>query len=63
MFTPKIKIPESLYEKLKELADSKGYSSVDEVAMHILEEAVKGHEEALSEEEVKERLRGLSYLE
>lgn len=63
MFGPSMKLDKALYEKLKEAAESKGYSSMEEYATHILEQAVRDAEDALSEEEVKKRLQGLSYLE
>lgn len=34
-----IKIPDTLYERLKVLANEKGYSSAEEMALHILEKA------------------------
>ena len=63
MFGPSIKISKELLERLTTVAESKGYSSAEEYALHVLDEAVKEADEALSEEEVKKRLKGLSYLE
>lgn len=63
MFGPKIKIDNGLYEKLKEVAKARGYSSAEEFAVHVLEQAVAGSEEDVSEEEVKKRLQGLGYIE
>lgn len=62
MFEPKIKISEALYEKLKQIAKVRGYSSPEEFAVHILETAVMITDDAVSEEEVKKRLQGLGYL-
>jgi hypothetical protein len=53
----------TLYEKLKEAAEAGGYSSAEEFALHVLETAVAGIGDEASEEEVRERLRGLGYLE
>jgi len=63
MFGPKIKISDALYEKLGTVAAEKGYSSAEEYALHVLETATEAADEALSEEQVKERLRGLGYVE
>ena len=62
MFGSKIKISDALYERLKKAAAEQGYSSAEEYAVHVLEKAV-GDDEALSEEQVKERLKGLGYVE
>jgi len=62
MSSPKIRISRGLYEKLKTAAETKGYSSADEFALHILEKAAAEAEEAASEEEVRKRLQGLGYL-
>jgi len=62
MFGPKIKLDKELFEKIKKLADLAGYSSVDEFVTHALEKEVAKLEEADSEEEVKEKLRGLGYI-
>ena len=62
MLAPRIRISEALYERLKKAAAEKGYSSAEEYAIHVLEQAV-GDDEALSEEQVKERLKGLGYVE
>jgi hypothetical protein len=58
----KLKIDDSLYDKLKEAAETQGYSSADEFVIHILEQAVAGLDEDMSEEEVKKYLKGLGYL-
>jgi predicted DNA-binding protein len=63
MFGPKIKISDALYERLQKAAAEKGYSSAEEYAVHILEKAVGDNDDALSEEQVKERLKGLGYVE
>ena len=63
VFGPKIKVDGALYEKLKVAADEKGYSSVDEFIVHLLETAVADDADDESEEEVKKRLQGLGYIE
>ncbi len=64
MFNPKIKIDRELYGKLKEVADSRGYSSVDEFVIHILEREVSkgGGGGKPDDEEIKKKLEGLGYM-
>jgi hypothetical protein len=62
MFEPKIKINKALYELVETKADEEGYSSIDEYVTHILEKTVADAGENATEEEIRERLRGLGYL-
>jgi hypothetical protein len=63
MFGPKIRIPVSLYEKLRRVADAEGYSSVRELIIHVLEQTATRQRQPVAEDEVRKRLRGLGYLE
>ena len=58
----KIKIERELYERIEKLAKLAGYSSVDEFVVHALESQLAHLEEAQSDEEIKEKLKGLGYL-
>ena len=62
MFGPKVKIEKALYEKLKMYADIAGYSSVEEFVHHALEKELKQFEGADSEEEIRQKLKGLGYI-
>lgn len=64
MFGPKIKIDRELYGKLEKLAGERGYSSVEELVIHILEREVSGGDggEPKDEEEIRKKLEGLGYL-
>lgn len=62
MFEPKIKISRNLHEKLGKAAEAAGYATVEEFAVHVLEKTVADLEDSASEEEVRERLKGLGYL-
>lgn len=63
MLGPKIKLDKELYEKLKRLAQISGYSSVDELVIHVLEkELSKLDDESSSDEEIKKKLEGLGYI-
>jgi Arc/MetJ-type ribon-helix-helix transcriptional regulator len=64
-----IKIPRELYEKLQEMIEGTGFSSVTEFIVFVMRSLASGgeikEEDRLTEEEVKavrERLRRLGYL-
>lgn len=68
-----IKIPDALYERLKASAKEKGYSSAEEMILHILEKTVAGDlsgiahqcqrgEDEAKTETVKRQLKGLGYF-
>ena len=63
MFSTRIKLDKSLYERVSETAKRAGYASTDEFVQHVLERAVTHLEEASSDEEVEKQLRGLGYIE
>ncbi|MBS0204813.1 MAG: hypothetical protein JSS49_18050 [Planctomycetes bacterium] len=63
MFGPKLKLTRDLYERLQRAAAKSGYSSVEELAQHVLEKAVADIEVAQSEKDIRNRLQGLGYLE
>ncbi|MCK4225463.1 CopG family transcriptional regulator [candidate division WOR-3 bacterium] len=63
-----LKIPRPLYNKLKQIIDGTGFSSVNEFVVYILRDLAalqKGDDRDLSADEVrliKERLKNLGYL-
>jgi len=63
MFGPKIKLEKSMYDRLSEVAQKAGYSSVDEFVVNILEKELAKFEDAQTDEQLEERLRGLGYIE
>jgi hypothetical protein len=58
----KIKISDDLHARIEKYAKLAGYSSVDEFVIHALENQLAHLEEAQSDEEIKEKLKGLGYL-
>jgi len=62
VFEPKIKLSRELFEKVKQLAELSGYSSVDEFVAHVLEKEITKATEDDDKEKVKERLKGLGYI-
>ena len=57
-----IKIDKELLEKVKKYAKIAGYSSPEEFVTHALEKEIAKLEESDSEEEIKEKLKGLGYI-
>ncbi len=62
MFGPKIKLDRALFEKVKKYSELAGYSSAEEFVTHALEKELAKLEDASSEEEIKNRLKGLGYI-
>ena len=58
----KIGIDRQLWDKLKRLSELAGYSSPDEFVIHALEKEVASIDEAESDDEIREKLKGLGYL-
>jgi len=63
MLSPKIKIDKALYDRLTELSRKAGYSSVQEFVTHLIERELAQFDEAHTDEQIEERLRGLGYIE
>ncbi len=63
MFSAKIKLEKSLYDRVARAGERAGYSSTDEFVTHVLEKAVSDLQDASSDEEVQKQLRGLGYIE
>jgi metal-responsive CopG/Arc/MetJ family transcriptional regulator len=63
MFGVKVKIDKALYERVKAVADKAGYSSADEFITNVLEKELAKLEDAETDEQLEERLRGLGYIE
>lgn len=63
MFSAKIKLERSLYDRVARAGERAGYSSTDEFVIHVLEKAVSDLQDVSSDEEVEKQLRGLGYIE
>jgi metal-responsive CopG/Arc/MetJ family transcriptional regulator len=62
MFGSKIKLDKELLKKVKYFSELAGYSSVEEFVTHALEREIERLEEGDSEEEIKNKLKGLGYI-
>ena len=58
----KIKVDPDLLERIKKISEVAGYASHEEFVMHVLEREVAQFEEAGSDEDITEKLRGLGYI-
>jgi hypothetical protein len=57
-----VKIDKELLARVRRLAERAGYSSAEEFIVHVLEKELTKLEDAGTEEELKNRLRGLGYI-
>ena len=58
----KIKIDPELLDRIKQVAGIAGYASHEEFIMHVLEKELAQFEDAGSDEEIVEKLKGLGYI-
>ena len=58
----KIKLDPALLERVKQIADVAGYASHEEFITHIIEKELAQFEEASSDDDITEKLRGLGYI-
>jgi len=58
-----IKLNKDLWARVKRCAEVAGYSSPQEFVEHVVEKELSKIEEAGSDEEILEKLKGLGYLE
>lgn len=57
-----IKLDPDLYERAKEYAEKRGYSSVEEFVSHIIEGALATEKDDDPDKDMKDRLSGLGYI-
>jgi metal-responsive CopG/Arc/MetJ family transcriptional regulator len=58
----KVKLEKDLLKRLKQVSDTAGYATVEEFITHILEKELQQFEDAQSDEDIKNKLRGLGYI-
>jgi metal-responsive CopG/Arc/MetJ family transcriptional regulator len=63
MFSPTVKLSKDLWDRIKRVSDSAGYSSPQEFIQHVLEREVSKLDGAESKEALIEKMKGLGYLE
>jgi metal-responsive CopG/Arc/MetJ family transcriptional regulator len=63
MFGPNIKLSKELWERVRRVSETAGYSSPKEFIEHVLERELAKLETGESKESLLQKLKGLGYLE
>jgi hypothetical protein len=58
----KIKLDPALLERIKKVAEVAGYASHEEFVVHVLEKELAQFEDAKSDADIVEKLKGLGYI-
>ena len=58
----KIKLDKDLLERVKKISSVAGYASHEEFIVHVIEKELAQFEDAQSDADVTEKLRGLGYI-
>jgi metal-responsive CopG/Arc/MetJ family transcriptional regulator len=58
----KIKVDKDLLERVKKISEVAGYASHEEFVHHVLERELAQFEDAQSDDDITEKLRGLGYI-
>ena len=60
--TTRVKLDRDLVDRLRKVADVAGYATVDEFITHVLEKEMLHFEGAASDEDIRNKLKGLGYI-
>ena len=60
--TASIKLDKDLLDRLIKVADVAGYATVEEFVAHVLEKEMLHFEDAKSDVDIREKLKGLGYI-
>jgi len=60
--TVKVKVDRDLHDRLRKVADVAGYATTEEFITHVLEKEMLHFEGAASDEDIRNKLRGLGYI-
>ena len=58
----KLKVDKDLLERIKKISEVAGYASPEEFVHHVLEREIAQFEDASSDDDITEKLRGLGYI-
>ncbi len=58
----KVKIDPDLLVRIKQIAEVAGYASHEEFIQHVLERELAQFEDASSDDDITEKLKGLGYI-
>jgi hypothetical protein len=60
--TSKVKLDRDLLDRARRVADLAGYATVEEFISHLIERELQHFEDAKSDEDIKQKLKGLGYI-
>ncbi len=58
----KVKIDRDLMDRIRRVADVAGYATPEEFVVHVLEKEMLHFEDAGSDDDIRDRLKGLGYI-
>ena len=58
----KIKIESDLMDRIRKVADVAGYATAEEFVVHVLEKEMLHFEDAGSDDDIRDKLKGLGYI-
>ena len=58
----KVKIDRDLHDRVRKVADVAGYATAEEFITHVLEKEMLHFEDAGSDDDIRDRLKGLGYI-
>jgi hypothetical protein len=58
----KVKIDKDLMDRIRKVADVAGYATAEEFVVHVLEKEMLHFEDAGSDEDIRNKLKGLGYI-
>jgi len=60
--TTKVKIENDLMDRVRKVADVAGYATAEEFVVHVLEKEMLHFEDAGSDDDIRDKLKGLGYI-
>jgi hypothetical protein len=58
----KVKLDRDLMDRIRKVADVAGYATPEEFVVHVLEKEMLHFEDAGSDEDIRNKLKGLGYI-
>ncbi len=58
----KVKIDRDLMDRIRRVADVAGYATPEEFVVHVLEKEMLHFEDAGSDDDIRDKLKGLGYI-
>ncbi len=58
----KVKLDKDLMDRIRKVADVAGYATAEEFVVHVLEKEMLHFEDAGSDDDIRDKLKGLGYI-